>query len=261
MINYSSLYQLAGIAVTQHQPGEALKWLNQLATLPKLSGFSRMGQGLEDLYFGHALSQLGSLDDAIQRYEMAARSGSEAADEARYRLADVLLWKGEPDKAMEIYKAVSSPTSSSAFADEALARRAVLLELSEEVLELYTAADFFAWQGRTEEAINKFRELAIQMDGSDTAAWATYEIALLKAESGDDDGALREYDKVLEKTDHAVLRGLAQLAIADLTSTNDTLPREIRDEAFKKVIVASPDSLYASIARMRLQGAKDALPY
>lgn len=261
VLEVSALLQLASIAIQQHRPGDALRYLREVEGMPGAGSYLRLGRGLVDLYYGHAYAQLGSLDEALQSYGTAREENGEEPTEADLHYAHVLLWQGKGDEAREIFRRLAFEAPDKAVANEAMARRAALLELGGDALAYYTNGLLYEWQGRHDEAVEQFRELSLLMDGTDASAWALYEIAQVYEAEGEIEAAQREYEKILERTDHPVLLGLAQLAIADQLAGLDDLPGKVAEQAYEQVILSSPDSIYAAIARQKLRGEMDAVPY
>lgn len=201
------------------------------------------------LLLGHCYSQLGSLDKAQEEYETAAVAQDDAVrQQARFRLADMLFWRGEMREAQNAYRNVLEGDYSREFVNDALKRLSLYSLTSEDGLKEYAQADMFAWQGRSDDAINSFREIAARHSGSDLSLWALFRAAELLEDSGKTDAAKTEYKRLLEMTENVTLQGSIQMRLAGTTTDDQNLSTKMEE-----IILQIPDSVFADLARLRLQ--------
>lgn len=248
----SALSILAQANLEERQPGEALESLLLLEKLPQ-----RNRPGLLPLLFGHAYSQLGSVETAQAHYEQAveqALPGSAEETEAQYFLTECLLWQDNSLEAMERYLHLARSAPRGDFANDALRRYLVVAFAAADQLYHYSLATLFEWKGDLPEAIRLYREAAADESEGDVAGWCLYEVCRLLITDSQDDAARRQISHVLERYNHPTLQAECRVLLSRLSESQ---PAGLTTEAtgpYLDLILQHPDSLYSDLARLKLEG-------
>ncbi|HNT34920.1 MAG TPA: hypothetical protein PKH07_07980, partial [bacterium] len=201
------------------------------------------------LLLGHCFSQLGSLDKAQKEYEASMAAQDETTrQKARFYLAEMLFWHGEIKQAQQAYREILEGDYSRECVNDVLRRLALYTVTSEDGLKKYAQADFFAWQGRLDDAVNGFREIAAKHSGSDLSVWALLRAAEIQQESGKAEVARVEYERLLTMTENVTLLGSIQMKLASTAQESQTLNKKMEE-----IVLQVPDSIFADLARLRLQ--------
>jgi len=250
----SALLVLAQVALEQKRPGAALEALLALEQIVQ-----RKRPGLLPLLFGHAYSQLGSLETAREYYAKAIQESlphSRERCEAEFFLTECYLWQDESLEALDRYLELARGAPGEAFANEALRRYLVAGFAGAEQLYHYSLATLFEWKGDWEEAVRLYREAAADDAESDVAGWCLYEVSRILIEDGQYDSAARQIDHILGRYEHPTLLAECRVLQTRLPGAEPEAAGVTAEATgpYLGLILDYPDTLYSDLSRLKLEG-------
>jgi tetratricopeptide (TPR) repeat protein len=201
---------------------------------------------------GHAYALLGDYRNARLMYQTASQWAGPSNDEAQFMLAELDLWEGEVEKAQAAYENLLQLDLSRALVNEVLERIYFLSQLSPDETKTYADANRFAWQGRWEDAIDRFRTLAARRTEDHITHWCLFAIGEILAAQGENEAARQEWERLLEKTEDLSLEGRIRLGVLELGSEVPSASPELILQGYRQIIEDMPESIFADEARRRL---------
>ncbi len=203
---------------------------------------------------GLALSQVGSLDDALA--ELRALSDTDNA-EALFHEARILFWQENYEEAQPLFEQVVTDPGAWRFANDSLQYLAFLNRLDFGSLRLLSNAGFLVWQGRAEDAVPVFRDLAVREYGEDVAEWARYMIGKTLWDAGEKERASAEWERLSQEGDYGWLRD--RLRWQKVAGRAHSPTEEVeRRETLNEIISSATDTLFGDLARLKIK--HNALP-
>lgn len=242
------LYLLADAGVRRADPAAALDALAQMpAPATREAAWSWYA-----LLHAEAQLQLGAVAAASDALAAVIRHTSqpELRGRALLRLADLALWENDVRTARARYRSLIDGDPAGSYTPQALERLFLLSLLPAAAAEQLARATQYEWQGRDDNAIAAYIELAATLrDQPDGAARALLATARIEAARGNRDAVLSICDRALELAREDRLEAeikwlrLAHSPPQSATRTRQTLERFVIDYA---------DTLYADYARQKL---------
>jgi len=203
----------------------------------------------EAVLTGHAYSLLGDFKRAREMYELVSGWRGPMEDEGEFMLAELDLWEGKTEEAKKRYEALLEQDLARSVINDVLARMYFLSQLSPDEVEVYAAATRFAWQGRWDDAIDRYRTLAARRQGDHIAAWSLLAVGDILAEEGKPDEAKSEWERLLETAEDPALQGQLRFRLLEAEEADASADPEAVYEGYRKIIEDMPDTIFADEAR------------
>lgn len=244
--------RLAEIHIERGQPAAALA---VLAELP-MPGTGEADWPRRMVLGAEAQLQLGAVRSASEELARVVQLARQPdwRSRARLRAADVLLWEGRADAARAAYADVIVADPGAPYAQQALERMLMMALLSPAGAAEYARATQYAWQGRIDDAVAAYRELAaILRDQPDGAAMALLAIARLLQRRGDVEAARQECERAAELAkDDRLEAEIKWLSLALQP------PRSVSAETalLERFVIDYPATIQADRARVRLRALR-----
>ncbi|MBE7559366.1 hypothetical protein HS125_10600 [bacterium] len=251
------LFLRARLLLDLKEAGPALALLSQPAATAALA---HSPQRLEEaqLYRGEAYSMLGSLPRA--RAELLPLADSPQRNLrllARFHLGNLHLWQNEPDQAVEFYSDILENELGHELANDVLDMAVSAKLYSPEEMGHYSLALLYSWQGRRDDAVEEWRMLAA-LAGRGPGGARVGGSGDIFAASGDLASASAEFAKALRFAQNADVVGRIRWAMLEEVERKQR--GEVARPEYEKLIVDFPDTLFADLARRRLQAEKPKPP-
>jgi tetratricopeptide (TPR) repeat protein len=203
----------------------------------------------EAVLTGHAYALLGDFQRARRMYELVSDWEGPTGDEAEFMVAELDLWEGKSEEAKERYDALLGREPARNVINEVLARMYFLSQLAPEEVEVYSAATRFAWQGRWDDAIDRYRMLAVRREGDHIAGWSLLAVGDILARQGKTADARAEWERLLGSSEDIALRGQLRFRLLEAGPVDAATDTETIYEGYRAIIEDMPDTIFADEAR------------
>ena len=245
------LLDYANLQLNAFQPGEALKAIRRIESASDTLAKPLSAAKGERLLFlrGRALMELASFDPALEIFNQTAEG--RFATESIYNRALIHLAQQELETARALFDQLASQPEHWKRANEALQTLLVMDQLVGEPLEQFCIAMLYEIQGRFEDAIPLYREIAVAHYGEDMEEWTRYWIGRLQRSAGNPQAALDEWNRLLEDVDHPLIHGLVRSKIINTAQPEDSAIASATQ--YQNLLLDFPDTLFADLARLELQ--------
>ncbi len=202
-----------------------------------------------DVYFGDLAGADSSYHDALN-----ARPNPEEAEEALFRKAELLLFKGEYDSCTEALKTIVGRYPRGLFVNDALELKVMITDSKDAMnwsLDRYSGGVFAMRRGWLDSASVLFGEL-VSDSASKLAPQGQFEIAQIRALKAQPAEAVQEYRQLISRFGQSSLVPRAWAAIGALYEgpLND---RQQARLAYQTIVTEFKDSPLVEEARLHLQ--------
>ncbi|MFQ5649471.1 MAG: tetratricopeptide repeat protein [bacterium] len=222
------------------------------------------GNKARQAYFriGDCYAAKGTFDLARVWYQRAAsltRAGSPLRDQADYKIAYLYFVMGEYDKALEslnkVTEKLGQPDTEQDFVNDALELIFLIEEnrgAAEAALQAYGEAQKLKLQRNYAEAITSLKHVLATYPSAGVVDETLMELAELEHQRENYVAAIDYFALLLQEHSESVYNALAQKRIAEIYEGRlGDLQKAY--EAYEKVLIEYPNSLYVEEVRMRLR--------
>lgn len=245
------LLQYSEYRLHAYQPGLALKAIQTIeASTPFLQG-GVIDTDVEKIMFfrATALSQLASYDPAVELLDKIQTPSFKP--QADFLKAKIFLSQKKLEEADQILQQLVVDRSDWQLSNDALGYIIAMEPLFGEPMTDFCTLQTYLLQGRMEEAFTLLRSIAVDFYETDTEEWARYQIAMLKAKSGQWDDAVEEWKRLLLDVDHPVYHGLVHYKLTNVPSQANHLVESASQ--FQELMTKFPNSLFSDLARIEAE--------
>jgi len=245
------LFAYTDYCINAYEPGEALLAVRAIESSTPFRQKQLLATQLDRISYARSriLAGLGSFKPALEKLQ--AVSYQPYASEAQLLKAKILLVQREVETANAILHILAAEKQNWQAANNALSLIVALEPLVGESVENFCVLQAYLLQGKYETAFPLLRELAVAYYGEDTEEWARYTIGELKARSGDREGAIEEWKRLLLDVDHPVYHGMIRY---QFTRMQPAASGEVTSVSqYQQLLLNFPDSLFSDLARLEAE--------
>ncbi len=172
-------------------------------------------------------------------------------DQATFLLAETQYYKGEFDRALELYGEVVEKHKEQEVTNDALERILLVGESEREDLRDFAQAEFLGLQGKHDEGVDLLRKLIGRRPSSSLAPGATFLIGDLLRGKGEAHQAIGAYRDVMENYPESPLCPYAKMEIGEIYLT-ELKNREKGIEELEALLIEYPNSVLSDLVRERI---------
>jgi tetratricopeptide (TPR) repeat protein len=203
---------------------------------------------------GEAYSMMGALPRARRELTPLLESKQRGLRlMAVFQMGNVNMWEGKSDEAAVLYREILDNDLGHDLANDVLDLVVSAALYDGEQMGFYSQALYYGWQGRAEDAVEQWRQLAAYGEDGDLVAAALEEAADAYIASGTLQAASTEYGKALRFAKSPDVIGRIRWSLLEEVRKGDTPPTP---KDYENLIIEFPETIYADLARRKLTATK-----
>jgi tetratricopeptide (TPR) repeat protein len=236
------------LSLQSYQPVEALIAIRRIESPSTMLSVPLTAPQQEQiLYFrAQTLVQLSSLQPAIELFDSI--TVEPYASRARWIKSRVLVAQRKSEEARIALQEMIADPACWRVANDALSLYMALEPLVGGAQRLFCDAMLYQLQGRFEDAVPLFRQIAVDYYADDIEEWARYQIGLLEKMAGNKETAREEWQRLTLDADHPVIHGLTRYELLHLRK-----PVGVSDQdgtAYQELLLDFPNTIFSDLARL-----------